>query len=178
MMIKKTYGLILGIFILLLFASGCTKKADNGGKITIENKFIPTAITSFTTTEEEICRVEGKPVIRLFSTSWCPHCAWIKNTYDKVTKEYQDQGKIVAYHWEVDTKDDLLTTAKEGEVPGKELEVFKQYNPDGSIPTFVFGCKYVRIGNGYEQQDNLAAEEQEFRLVIEDLLNQAKNENQ
>ena len=47
---------------------------------------------------------------------------------------------------------------------------FKKYNPKGSIPTFVFGCKYVRVGNGYERDDDLASEAAEFRAVIEDLI--------
>jgi len=36
-----------------------------------------------------------------------------------------------------------------------------------TVPTYVFGCKYVRIGNAYE---TLGEEKAEFRRVIEKLL--------
>ena len=104
----------------------------------------------------EICEVGGKPVIRLFSTTYCSHCVWIKSTFDSVVQEYVDAGKIVAYHWELDTKDNTLTDAVETEVPASEEAVYREFNPKGTIPTFVFGCKYHRVGNGYEQEDDLA----------------------
>ncbi len=50
------------------------------------------------------------------------------------------------------------------------LAIFKQFNPDNSIPTFVFGCEYYRVGNAYEQQNDLTAEIGEFKAVIEELL--------
>jgi len=55
-------------------------------------------------------------------------------------------------------------------VPQSELAVFRTFDPRGSIPTFVFGNKYWRIGNGYEGQHNLIAEEAEFRRIIEKLV--------
>lgn len=118
----------------------------------------------------EICKEDGKPVIRLFSTTWCPHCAWIKDTFDQVAKEYVDKGKIVAYHWEVDTNDNTLTEEKEEKVPEKEMAIYREFNPRGSIPTFVFGCKYWRIGTGYERENDLAKEEADFREIIDILL--------
>ena len=117
-----------------------------------------------------ICKQDGKPIIYLFSTSWCPHCQWIKDTFDKVVNEYVSQGKIVAYHWQLDTHDDTLTSAVETQVPAEALAVYNKFNPDGSIPTFVFGCKYWRIGNGYESQNDLAAEETEFRALIDKII--------
>lgn len=118
-----------------------------------------------------ILKEEGKPVIYLFSTTWCPHCQWIKDTFDKVVKEYMASGKIKAYHWEVDTGDNTLTPEKETQVPNKDLSIYKEFNPEGSIPTFVFGAKYFRTGNGYEAQKDLVSEEAEFRAVIDDLIN-------
>ena len=44
------------------------------------------------------------------------------------------------------------------------------FNPRESIPTFVFGNKYWQIGNGYERQDDLIAEEAEFKRIIEKLV--------
>ena len=53
------------------------------------------------------------------------------------------------------------------------MAIFKEFNPQGSIPTFVFGCKYYRVGNGYEQQDDKAAEEAEFRAVFDELVKES-----
>jgi len=118
----------------------------------------------------EICTDEGKPIIRLFSTSWCPHCKWIKETFESIVQEYIDDGKIVAYHWELDEGDDTLTPEEETEVPKTERAIYRDFNSKGSIPTFVFGCKYYRVGNGYEKQNKLENEAQEFRQVIDALL--------
>ena len=127
-------------------------------------------IQTFIDSGEEVCTVDGKPAIYLFSTTWCPHCEWIADTYDSTVQEYVDAGKIVAYHYEIDIGDDVMTEEVEESVPESELAIYGKFNPGGSIPTFVFGCKYYRIGNGFESQDDLAAEEAEFRVVIEDLL--------
>jgi thiol-disulfide isomerase/thioredoxin len=121
-----------------------------------------------------ICKEDGKPVIRMISTTWCPHCEWIKPTFDEVAKEYVDQGKIVAYHWQVDTGDNTLTTAVEDKVPDTEMNVYTQFNPKGSIPTFVFGCKYYRIGNGFESQKDLNAERNEIRRIIDQVIADAE----
>lgn len=129
---------------------------------------------TFTQTADAIELQGGKPVIRLFSTTWCPHCTWIKDTYENTVQEYVAQGKIVAYHWEIDILDDTLTPGIEGTFPDSELAVYKKFNPKGSIPTFVFGGKYFRVGNGYESTNNLALEEQEFRQIIESLIEEAQ----
>jgi protein-disulfide isomerase len=122
--------------------------------------------------EDGICEEDGKPIIRLFSTTWCPHCSWIKDTFDTYMMELVDEGKIVAYHWELDTADDTLTEEVETEVPASELEIYKTFNPRGSIPTFVFGCKYYRVGNAFESQDDLDAEKQDFENVINALIDE------
>ena len=126
-------------------------------------------IKTFQMVEGEVCKEGGKPVIRMFSATWCPHCNWIKERFDKVVKEYVGRGEIVAYHWQLDLGDDVLTEEVEKGVPEREMEIFKRFSR-GQIPTFVFGCKYYRIGNGYERERDLDAEEKEFRAVIERLL--------
>ena len=131
---------------------------------------VPGVTTFSEKSEAEICTEDGKPVVYLFSTTWCPHCQWIKDTFDEVVSKYVAEGKIVAYHWEVDTNDNTLTAQKESVVPAKDLAIYKEFNPGGSIPTFVFGCKYSRIGNGYEQKQDLAAEKVEFEALIEDMI--------
>ena len=130
-----------------------------------------TTSSTFSVKEDaEICTEDGKPVVYLFSTTWCPHCKWITETFESTAQEYVDSGDIVAYHWEIDINDDTMTAEEEGEVPQEHLAIYQEFNPRGSIPTFVFGCKYSRIGNGYESAGDLAAEEAEFRQVIETLL--------
>lgn len=121
-----------------------------------------------------ICTENGKPIVRMFGTTWCPHCKWIKSTYESVVLDYVSQGKIISYNWEMDINDNSLTPDKETAVPPSELAVFEAFNPQGSVPTFVFGCKYYRIGNGYERQNDLKAEEKEFREVIEKVIEETQ----
>jgi len=116
---------------------------------------------------------DGKPVIRLFSTTWCGHCGWGKETFDSVAKEYVDAEKILAYHWELDIYDNTLTETVETEVPASEQLYFEKFNPEGSIPTFVIGGKYFRVGNAFEREDDLAKEEEELRRIIEQVIEEA-----
>jgi len=127
-------------------------------------------IQTFSMREGEVCTENGKPIIRLFSTTTCPHCKWITDAYEETVMEYVNQGKIVAYHWELDTEDNTLTSFKETYVPEEEKNLFVEFNPRRSIPTFVFGCKYYRIGNGYEQENDLNSEKREFKAIIEKLI--------
>ncbi len=119
-----------------------------------------------------VCTENGKPIIRLFSTTTCPHCNWIKDTFDQTVKPYVDSGKIVAYHWMLDTGDNTLTQTVETYVPEEEKKIYSEFNPGNTIPTFVFGCKYYRIGNGYEAENDLVSEKREFIAVINALLNE------
>jgi thiol-disulfide isomerase/thioredoxin len=155
---KEKYLTILLFGIALIFAllfyqqiTALNKNpfADNGGNI---------------------CTADGKPIIRLYSTTACPHCEWVSSTFDKVAKEYAANGSIVAYHWEMDTYDDTLTTAAESVIPQSEVDVYKKYSPEGYVPAFVLGCKYTRIGNSFETQQNLTAEEAYLREMIGKLL--------
>lgn len=127
-------------------------------------------IKTFTETDNEICKEDGKPVIILFSTTWCPHCVWIKDTFETTVNEYVTRGKIVARHWELDIGDDTLTEETESGVPEADASLYAEFNPDRFVPAFVFGCKYYRIGNGFEKDGDLEAEKEEFVAVIETLL--------
>jgi thiol-disulfide isomerase/thioredoxin len=184
---KIVFFILIILSITLLF--GCTDTNPNGNGNNTDNNdnnlpdnnadvnnndFSSFPITTYKDNGNNVCTVDGKPVIRLFSTTWCSHCKWIKPTFDSVVKEYVDAGKIIAYHWELDTKDDTLTEAIETEIPATELAIFSQFNPKSSIPTFVLGCKYSRIGNGYEASQDLVSEELELRAVIETLIGEAQ----
>lgn len=127
-------------------------------------------VGTFSEVSEPICKENGKPAVYMFSTSWCPHCQWAQPSFEKAAKKFVQQGKIVAHNWELDTNDDTLTSAKETAVPADAQAIYEKYNPQGSIPTFVFGCKYYRIGTGYERTKDTAAEEKEFEDIIGKLL--------
>ena len=165
MKLRRIYTIFALLLVFLLLTS-CNNKEEDVGKVNIQG--MNTNTKTFKDTGDEICTQDGKPIIREFSTTWCPHCEWIKDSFTKVVNEYE--GKIVAYHWELDIDDNALTPELEGEIPASEMAIFEKYNPRSSIPTFVFGCKYARVGNGYESQGNLEAEEAEFREIIEELL--------
>jgi thiol-disulfide isomerase/thioredoxin len=122
---------------------------------------------TFTEYDSEICKEDGKPVVYLFSTTWCPHCEWIADTFDSWAKENSD--KVTAYHWELDLNDNTLTDEVESEVPDEHNDVYESFNPNGSIPTFVFGCRYGRVGNGYEAEEGLDKELETFDNLLKEI---------
>ena len=166
---------VIGLMTIVASGGGGGGESDTTNDTPVDAvidpyEIAPSAIETFTSTGGDICMEDGKPVIRMFSTTWCPHCQWISDVFDDVVQMYVDEGLIVAHHWELDTGDDTLTIQVEESVPESEEAIFNTFNPDNSIPTFVFGCRYYRIGNGHELQNDLKAEAAEFMAVIEDLL--------
>jgi len=147
---KKICLVILGILFLAFL--GCTQTDSSTNK--------------FAKLEGNLCKEEGKPIVRMFSTTSCSHCQWVKPAFDEVAKKYVDENKITAYHWEwgyaektgAQTGDNTLTPAFEGTVPASEEKVFQQFSPNTSVPLFVIGCRYYRIGNQFEKQNDLNAE--------------------
>jgi thiol-disulfide isomerase/thioredoxin len=126
--------------------------------------------SSFFITGDPVCKdADGKPYVILFSTTWCGHCIWIKDTFESLANE-DFADKINLQHWEIDIGDNTLTSEIETEAPAEINALYQRYNPRGSIPTFVFGCEYFRVGNGYESQGDLNAELEDFKLVINKLL--------
>jgi len=172
-----TKKILFFLFLFLFVISSCTGKTTEKKIITINKAITQEPGDTFLIKEDAtICTEEGKPIIRKFATTWCPHCRWVKESYVKVVNEYSTQGKITAHLWYMDTGDDGLTKKAEIIVPQKEKEIFNQFNPKNSIPTFIFGCKYYRVGNAFEQQNNHAAEEAEFRAIIDKLIEEVNNE--
>ncbi len=160
--------LIVGLLVLFVISMGCISSKY---ETTDTSGIAPTSISTFNIiSNAEICTEDGKPIIRLYSTTICPHCRWINSTFNGVMDEYMTAGKIVAHHWDVDIGNDQFTPAKESVIPQAEVDLFKAVNDRLSVPTYVFGCKYVRVGNAYETQDDLDAEAGEFKAVIEKLL--------
>jgi thiol-disulfide isomerase/thioredoxin len=170
---------IIVFLILVFWLLGCAGSDDGstGSLYTdisptgpFDNK--PSGIMTFDSVNGDICREDGKPVIRLFSTTWCGHCQWVSDTFDDVVQMYVDDGLIVARHWKLDIDDDTLTSQVEQAVPDDEMAILYEYNPEGYVPIFIFGCKYYRIGTAYEQENDLDAEANEFIAVIEALLSE------
>ncbi len=164
----KKIGIVIGIAVIAVvliafmgIATGFFVLPNNGNV----KKFGTFSYQEGATVE----KIDGKPVVRLFSTTWCPHCTWIKETFDSTMKEYVSQGKIVAYHWEIDTGTDTLN-AGTTKIPDSEMAIFNKFSPESRIPLFVFGGKYYRIGNGFEAEQDLAKEKAEFRAMVEQLL--------
>jgi len=180
----KSFFFFVFLFVSAMLLSGCLMgRPTSGSGITVganasnNSNDTQTLVSqykgSFTDSREEICAVDGKPVIRLYSTEGCPHCRWIKDTYDKVVGEYVASGKIVAYHWDMNTRDDILTSGVES-MPNEEMQYFLKNNQDRYVPHFVFGCRYDRIGNKYESSGGLQAEEEELRGLIDKIISEAK----
>ncbi|MFA6422044.1 MAG: hypothetical protein WCV92_01435 [Candidatus Buchananbacteria bacterium] len=158
-------GLVLGLAVIVIISLVFWIV------FSVFNKQPSTSSTFRVNNNSEICQEDGKPVVYLFSTSNCSHCLWIKDTFDKIVRRYVASGKIKAYHYDLDSGDDLLTSETEKLVPKEAFAVFNEFNPGGGVPTFVFGCKYYRIGNGYEQNSDLNAEANEFEIILNKLIN-------
>lgn len=137
--------IILILLIIGVFIFGCTQP------ITTTNPFEKLSDTS--------CTIDGKPIIRYYSTSWCPHCKYINPVWDEIVAEYGN--KIIARHYEVD----LQTPSDE------EMAELNLFSPNGAIPAFSFGCQYYRIGNSFESTLDMNAEKTEFRRVLDLLIN-------
>lgn len=140
---------------------------------------LPKGISTFQQISDEVCTKNGKPVVSVFTTSSCPHCKWIEETIVDVLRE--NQHLVDGHVWNLDTKDDLVTPLFDEleEIPTTETLKFYNNNPQGSVPMFYFGCKYIRFGNGYEAADDLKSERAEFQALIDALVksrNQFKEE--
>jgi len=140
--------IIIGILLIgALLIFGCTNPPQ------------PTSNNLFEKLSDTPCLIDGKPIIRYFSTSWCPHCKYIDPIFNAVMQEYN--GKIIARHYVVDLN-----------LPSDiEMAEFRKFSPNGNIPAFSFGCQYYKIGNSYsETKESIDAEKTEFRRVIDLLL--------
>jgi len=150
------------------------KEAGVQGSLVAENLVASKkSFQTFKYTGQAICKNDaGLPLIILFTSSRCPHCLWIGETFESMVMEYVDYGLIEAHHYDMDTNDDLLTATVETKIPQGHLKIYQLGSPEDYIPYFNFGCKYDRIGTGYERQDDLASEAWEFRRVIDTLLSE------
>jgi thiol-disulfide isomerase/thioredoxin len=165
--------MVIGLMTIVASGGGDGGGSDGDGSTSDDATDDTVTIETFDYESGDICMEDDKPIIRLFSTSTCPHCLWVGDTFEEVVQKYLEEGSIIAHHWEYNTIttnwDDLLTSQVETDIPASEKDVFDTYS-GGYVPTFVFGCRYTRVGNGYEAEDDLDAEAAEFEAVIEELL--------
>ena len=126
-------------------------------------------IQTFYDSGRDICYEDGKPIMRMYAASGCGYCKWNKPIFEKVVKEYIEAGKVTGYLWE-DNKN-LLSEGGQESITKEEHDIYTEYNPQGSVPTIVMGCKYYRIGSSFARMENgEVLEEAELRAVIEDIL--------
>lgn len=78
----------------------------------------------------EIIKEDGKPVVFLFASSNCPHCAWEKPIINEVIDQFGDN---IIFKLREDTAEDQ--------------EVYNQFGK-GGVPLIVLGGKYYREGSG------------------------------
>lgn len=123
---------------------------------------------SFVELDGDTCETGGKPEVYMFSATWCPHCQWIEESFISWAEKRDD---LSIYKYEIDTGDDVLTPEAESSIPAQHLNLFRQANPQQSVPTYIIGCKYTRIGNANEATNNLDAEIQEFDQLADLILN-------
>ncbi len=119
-------------------------------------------IETFTETGDEICTKGGKPVVRLYTTSGCKSCDELEKAFYDAVGDYD----VVVYHWELDTGQNIYTEEMETGIPKSELDIFQKYNPKSTVPTYVMGCRYVRVGAGGSDMEE---EKQELSSVISEL---------
>ena len=138
------FGVLL-VSVLLIF--GCTNPPQ------------PISKNPFEKLSDTICKENGKPIIRYFSTSWCPHCQYINPVFDSVVAEYGNKLDVRHYVIDLNTPSDA------------EMAEFHKFSPNGNIPAFSFGCEYYKIGNSFsETTADINAEKTEFKRVIDLLL--------
>lgn len=132
---------------------------------------------TFLDTGLDICtNGEGRPLIYLFTSPTCPHCRWGGGIYDFIVRYYTSNGLIEAHHYDLLSGDDLLTEETESEIPEDKMEIYRNGNPKDLVPYYNFGCKFDRVGNGYEKDDDLAAEGEEMRRVMDFLVKAVSGE--
>lgn len=131
-------------------------------KILSENIY-KLVLKRFEATNDKICN-EEKPVVRMYTTSWCEVCNESSIVFENAVKDFVNDGNISAVHWSLDTGDNLLTSKKENGVPQEEIDLFKKYSPDKLVPAVVLGCKYKYVGK-------LSSEdEEEFKAILKTLI--------
>lgn len=124
---------------------------------------------------ESVCKKDGKPIVYVISTTTCPHCIYIKDTFVKWGKDNSDKLDVQLWVFDgksPDSADNLITDEIETSISNEAMQVYEKMNPDGTVPTFIFGCKYVRVGNGFEGENDLNKEVEAYNKIKEKILSE------
>ncbi|MBR9699400.1 hypothetical protein GOV09_03015 [Candidatus Woesearchaeota archaeon] len=113
--------------------------------------------------EDELCLEDGKPIIRVYTSTTCEKCNL--DVFEQVAAEYD----VAVYEWQLDTGDNLVTREIEETLSQEEFQVLMEYNPDVAVPSYVFGCKYIRYGNAFPD-GNAKEEGRAFREILDQLV--------
>jgi len=139
------------------------EKDDPNDSIDIEDSEYETFNTFNYDPDATILTEDGKISVALISTSSCPHCLWIKETFDNWAKENSD--KYTIHHWEWSYNDDGSSTLLDtitgtvlDDLPTNYTTLYSTYS-GGYVPTFIFGGKYFRVGNAFESNSDVSKEE-------------------
>ncbi len=130
-------------------------------------------LETFGPTGNTPCLADGLPIVRMYVKNGCEHCEWAGATFDRVAAEYVAKGKLRAHHWDFGTGDDKLSEVVETEVPKAEARLFYDSEAKGTVPYYLIGCIYSRVGNGYYIRDRIDLEEQEFRKAFDTVIAQS-----
>ncbi len=118
-------------------------------------------LKSFEATGDKVCG--EKPAFMLFTTTKCQSCNETAAVFNSAIKKYAEEGAIIAEHWILDTGDNALTPEKERGISKNNLELFKKYSRDMSVPAIVAACKYKRVGSLDKEM------EYEFKSIIDEI---------
>ncbi|MBN1373737.1 thioredoxin family protein [Candidatus Dojkabacteria bacterium] len=137
---------------------GAETTTDNTNNETVTYPTIESSSTNKPMVNESaaVCYEDGKPVVLLFSTSSCPHCTWIKETFDNWARDNSNKYAVHHYEYSYDNQGNATVidtiSGQTVEIPSEYETLYVNYS-GGYVPTFIFGCKYFRIGNGFEVAD-------------------------
>jgi FKBP-type peptidyl-prolyl cis-trans isomerase 2/glutaredoxin len=94
------------------------------------------ADAKFSISDQEVCTENGKPIVYFFGADFCPHCKWEHPIFNETVMKFKD---YVSFHDNMGTQNDN--------------NIFTKFNPKGTIPTMVIGCKYFRVGTTGDETD-------------------------
>jgi foldase protein PrsA len=110
---------------------------------------ISAPVNEFKETTDEICMENNVPLVRIYVSSSCVACKDIESSFIDLVDSYNVNAKVI----ELDTGDDLITMDIESKLSKTDYELLKKYDSKGAVPSYIIGCKYVRIGNAYKELD-------------------------
>ncbi|MAH33583.1 hypothetical protein CL615_04305 [archaeon] len=120
-------------------------------------------LKNFKETGDELCN-ENKPILRLYTSTSCKVCNDTTEIFNNLVEKLVEDETVEAFHWSLDTGDDLMTSKKEKGIPKEELALFKKNNPNNRVPALNLGCKYTLVGNVDSEAED------ESREIIKNLI--------